>query len=63
MLTMRSHMANCNVLECLAPIHPALGVQDVPRTFPNNDWVQSEAGQGALRHVLRAFAHHNPRVG
>lgn len=37
--------------------------QDVPRTFPNNSWVQSEAGQNALRHVLYAFAHHNPRVG
>ncbi|KAL4457817.1 hypothetical protein ABPG75_012682 [Micractinium tetrahymenae] len=36
---------------------------DVPRTFPSNEWVQSEAGQSALRHVLRAFAHHNPRVG
>ncbi|KAL4443069.1 hypothetical protein ABPG77_008560 [Micractinium sp. CCAP 211/92] len=36
---------------------------DVPRTFPTNGWVQSEAGQSALRHVLRAFAHHNPRVG
>lgn len=37
--------------------------QDVPRTFPNNAWVQSPAGQGALRHVLVAFAQHWPTVG
>ncbi|EFN58503.1 hypothetical protein CHLNCDRAFT_56888 [Chlorella variabilis] len=36
---------------------------DVPRTFPNNEWVQSEAGQNAVRHVLLAAARHNPRVG
>jgi hypothetical protein len=40
-----------------------LPLQDVPRTFPSNEWVQSEAGQAAVRHVLLAFAHHNPRVG
>jgi hypothetical protein len=38
-------------------------MQDVPRTFPSNSWVQSEEGQSAVRHVLMAFAHHNPRVG
>lgn len=36
---------------------------DVPRTFPNNTWIQSENGQAALRRVLLAFAHHNPRIG
>lgn len=48
-----------------APPRPAprAARQDVPRTFPSNSWVQSEAGQNALRHVLYAFAHHNPRVG
>lgn len=46
----------------LCPLRPALA-QDVPRTFPNNEWVQSEAGQNAVRHVLLAAARHNPRVG
>lgn len=46
----------CSVCVCVC-------AQDVPRTFPNNAWVQSEAGQDALRHVLYASAHHNPRVG
>ena len=50
--------ANCC---CCRPL--LLLPQDVPRTFPNNDWVQSEAGQNAVRHVLLAFAHHNPHVG
>jgi TBC1 domain family member 2A len=36
---------------------------DVPRTFPNCAWVQSEPGQASIRRVLLAFAHHNPRVG
>jgi len=44
------------------PLAPA-GLQDVPRTFPNNEWVQSQQGQDAVRNVLLAFAHHNPRVG
>lgn len=36
---------------------------DVPRTFPNNPWVQGEEGQAALRRVLIAFARHKPDVG
>lgn len=36
---------------------------DVPRTFPNCAWIQSEAGQTALRRLLLAFAHHNQHVG
>ena len=45
------------------PEATSAALQDVPRTFPNNEWVQSEAGQAAVRHVLLACAHHNPRVG
>jgi len=36
---------------------------DVPRTFPNCDWIQNDDGQAALRRVLTAFAHHNPLIG
>ena len=36
---------------------------DVPRTFPACAWIQSDAGQAALRRVLFAFAHHNPTIG
>lgn len=38
-------------------------LQDLPRTFPANAWVQSEEGQGALRRVLCAFAQHKRDVG
>eukprot|EP00884_Botryococcus_braunii_P008527 jgi/Botrbrau1/17676/Bobra.0166s0101.1 len=36
---------------------------DLPRTFPNNVWIRSEEGQGALRRVLLAFSVHNHEVG
>lgn len=36
---------------------------DVPRTFPNCPWVQSEPGQSSVKRVLLAFSHHNPKVG
>lgn len=36
---------------------------DVPRTFPTSAWVQTDAGQAALRRLLFAFAHHNPIIG
>jgi len=36
---------------------------DTPRTFPSNEWVQSQQGQDSLCRVLLAFAQHNPQVG
>lgn len=36
---------------------------DVPRTFPNCPWIQSDVGQASLRRILLAFASHNHGVG
>lgn len=47
---------------CRSPFERQIQL-DVPRTFPDNTWIQSEHGQEALRRVLSAFAHHNPRIG
>ena len=40
-----------------------LCLQDLPRTFPANAWVNSAEGQAALRRVLLAFSVHKPDVG
>lgn len=37
--------------------------QDLPRTFPEQPWVASNAGMAALRRVLTAFSWHCQRVG
>ncbi len=36
---------------------------DVPRTFPNNQWVQSDVGQVSLKRVLYAFSSENAVIG
>ena len=36
---------------------------DTPRTFPNNQWIQSEVGQTSLRRVLYAFVGRNAYIG
>eukprot|EP00889_Picochlorum_renovo_P000335 jgi/Picre1/27365/NNA_000332.t1 len=36
---------------------------DVPRTFPNNQWVQSDVGQVSLKRVLYAFSAENTVIG
>lgn len=36
---------------------------DTPRTFPNNQWVQSEVGQTSLQRVLYAFVGRNSYIG
>lgn len=41
----------------------SLPLQDLPRTFPSNDWVATEEGQAALGRVLLAFSVHKPQIG
>ncbi|KAI8112700.1 hypothetical protein M9434_004021 [Picochlorum sp. BPE23] len=36
---------------------------DVPRTFPNNQWIQSDVGQVSLKRVLYAFSAENTVIG
>lgn len=38
-------------------------LQDLPRTFPRNAWINSTEGQATLRRVLTAYSAHNPDVG
>lgn len=45
-------------LECVRQID-----LDVPRTFPNNQWIQSSVGQVSLQRVLYAFAGIHQEVG
>lgn len=37
--------------------------QDLPRTFPGNEWMATAAGQAALGRVLLAFSVHRPSIG
>jgi len=37
--------------------------RDLPRTFPNHQTFKDPSGQEMLHDVLRAFAHHFPRIG
>ena len=41
----------------------AARAQDLPRTFPHQQWVAGPEGQAALRRVLLAFSVHRPEVG
>ena len=38
-------------------------VQDLPRTFPSNEWMATADGQAALGRVLLAFSVHRPAIG
>ena len=38
-------------------------MQDLPRTFPSNEWMATAEGQAALGRVLLAFSVHRPAIG
>ena len=38
-------------------------LQDLPRTFPSNQFMATEEGQAALGRVLLAFSVHKPKIG
>lgn len=38
-------------------------VQDLPRTFPGHQWLDTQEGQGALRRVLVGYSFRDSDVG
>lgn len=37
--------------------------QDLPGTFPNHSWMQSDDGKAAVKRVLSAYSMHNDKLG